>query len=98
MFTEPQAFLNEITNLSFHFSFSLKLDFVHSFQETIHKMPGQAKKLKLAMVHEIIPEEIFVMILKKLDFKNLAIARGVCSKWRSVIDGFELLSLKNLCK
>ena len=61
-------------------------------------MPGQAKKLKLAMVHEIIPEEIFVMILKKLDFKNLAIARGVCSKWRSVIDGFELLSLENLCK
>lgn len=61
-------------------------------------MPGKAKKLKLAAIHEIIPEEIFVMILKKLDCESLAMARGVCSKWRNVIDGFELLSLKNLCK
>ena len=61
-------------------------------------MPGNAKKLKLAVIHEIIPEEIFVMILKKLDFKSLAMIRGVCSKWKNVIEGFELLSLKNLCK
>ena len=74
------------------------LNHPHPFQETIFKMSKQAKKLKLAAIHEIIPEEIFIMILKKLDFKNLVMARGVCLKWRNVIDGFELLSLKNLCK
>ena len=61
-------------------------------------MAGKSKKLKLAAIHEIIPEEIFVMILKKLDFKSMALARGTCTEWRNVIDGFELLSLKNFCK
>ena len=61
-------------------------------------MVRKSKKLKLATIHEIIPEEIFVMILKKLDFKSLAMARGTCTKWRNVIDGFELLSLKNFSK
>ena len=61
-------------------------------------MAGKPKELKLAAIHEIIPEEIFVMILKKLDFKSLAMARGTCTEWRNVIDGFELLSLKNFCK
>ena len=49
-------------------------------------------------IHEILPEEIFVMILKKLDFKDLAMSRGICTHWRKVIEGFELLSLKNICK
>ena len=61
-------------------------------------MAGKSKKLKLAAIHEIIPEEIFVMILKKLDFKSMALARGTCTEWRNVIDGFELLTLKNFCK
>ena len=61
-------------------------------------MAGKSKKLKLAAIHGIIPEEIFVMILKMLDFKSLAMARGTCTEWRNVIDGFELLSLKNFCK
>ena len=61
-------------------------------------MSGEAKKLKLATIHEIIPEEIFVMILKKLDFKSLTMVWDVCISWRKVIDGYKLLSLKNLCK
>ena len=61
-------------------------------------MAGKSQKLKLAAIHEIIPEEIFVMILKMLDFKSLTMARGTCTEWRNVIDGFELLSLKNFCK
>ena len=51
-----------------------------------------------AKINEPFPDEIFVMILKMLDFKTLANARNICSKWRSVIDGFGLLSLKNLRK
>ena len=61
-------------------------------------MSGEAKKLKLATIHEIIPEEIFVMILKKLDFKSLTMIRDICITWRRIVDGFELLSLKNFCK
>ena len=61
-------------------------------------MPGAIKKLKPATIHEIFPEEIFVMILKKLDYKSLAMARDACTRWRNVIDGFGLLSLKNFGK
>ena len=49
-------------------------------------------------IHEVLPEEIFVMILKKLDYNSLTISRDTCTKWRAVIDGFELLSMKNFCK
>ena len=59
------------------------------------KVPVRVEDSKLVVIHEILPEEIFVMILKMLDFKNLAMARGICSRWRKIINGFELLSLKN---
>ena len=59
---------------------------------------SQGKRIKLSAIHEVLPDEIFVMILKKLDYKSLIISRGTCKKWRSVIDGFELLSIKNFCK
>ena len=55
-------------------------------------------KIQPARINEPFPDEIFVMIFKMLDFKTLATARNVNSKWRSVIDGFGLLSLKNLGK
>ena len=57
---------------------------------------SQVKRIKLSTIHEILPDEIFVMILKKLDYKSLTISRGTCKKWRTVIDGFELLSMKNI--
>ena len=62
-------------------------------------MPREVKKTQSGTkIHEILPEEIFVMILKKLDFKDLAMSRGICTHWRKVIEGFELLSLKSICK
>ena len=57
-----------------------------------------AKEIKFVAIHEILPQEIFVKILKKIDYKSLAISRDTCTSWRNIIDGFELLSLKNLSK
>ena len=55
----------------------------------------EVKQNSTYSIHQILPEEIFVMILKKLDFESLIISRDVCKKWRNVIDGFELLSMQN---
>ena len=61
-------------------------------------MPRRARISQPSKIHEVLPEEIFVMILKKLDFKSLTMSRGICASWRRIVDGFELLSLKNFCK
>ena len=61
-------------------------------------MPRRARISQPSKIHEVLPEEIFVMILKKLDFKSLTMSRGICTSWRRIVDGFELLSLKNFCK
>ena len=49
------------------------------------------KRLKLAAIHEILPQEIIVMIFKKLGYKSLDHARDTCKHWRQVVDGFKLL-------
>ena len=49
------------------------------------------KRLKLAAIHEILPQEILVMIFKKLGYKSLNFARDSCKHWRKVIDDFNLL-------
>ena len=81
-------------------SFSCFSDFEPSTPTVPSKFSNmsQVKRIKLSAIHEILPEEIFVMILKKLDYKSLTTARDTCTKWRNVIDGFELLSMKNFCK
>ena len=68
------------------------------FEPSTFSNMSQVKRIKLSTIHEILPDEIFVMILKMLDYKSLTISRGTCKKWRTVIDGFELLSMKNFCK
>ena len=55
------------------------------------------KKCKLAPIHEVIPQEILVMILKKLCLKSIGIARGTCKKWKNVIDDFKIRQ-PYLCK
>ena len=52
----------------------------------------------MAKIHQILPEEIMVLILKKLDFQSLTIAQKVCVKWRDLIHGFDLFNLKNFGK
>ena len=49
------------------------------------------KRLKLAAIHEILPQEIIVMIFKKLGYKSLDHARDTCKHWSKVIDDFNLL-------
>ena len=49
------------------------------------------KRLKLAAMHEILPQEILVMIFKKLGYKSLDQARDTCKHWRKVVDDFKLL-------
>ena len=55
-------------------------------------MDHKSKKLKLAAIHELIPAEILVMIVKKLGFKSISFARLTCKKWKQVIDDFGLAS------
>ena len=60
-------------------------------------MDNKSKKLKLAAIHEILPTEILVMILKKLGFKSLSNAILTCREWKKVIDDFVLVK-PALCK
>ena len=53
-------------------------------------MENISKKLKLAPIHELLPTEILVMILKKLGYKSLSFARFTCKNWKKVIDEFGL--------
>ena len=43
------------------------------------------------VIHELLPTEIFVMILKKLGYKSLCNASLTCKKWKKVIDDFGLM-------
>ena len=54
-------------------------------------MDIKSKKLKIALIHEILPTEIFVIILKKLGSKSISFARLTCKKWKKVIDDFGLV-------
>ena len=49
------------------------------------------KRLKLSVIHDILPQEIIVMVFKKLGCKSLSAARDSCKHWRKVIDDFNLL-------
>ena len=53
-------------------------------------MDTKSKKLKLAAIHEILPTEIIVIILKKLGYKSVSFARLTCKKLKKVIDDFGL--------
>ena len=50
----------------------------------------QEKRIQLTSIHAILPQEIFVMILKKLGFKSVTISRRVCHYWNRIIVDFQL--------
>ena len=53
---------------------------------------AKSKKLKMSVIHEILPLEVFQkMILKKLGYKIIRVARGVCQTWKRIIDDFKLV-------
>ena len=54
---------------------------------------AQAKKFKIAPIHEILPQEILVMILKKLGYDSITVARSTCQNWKKVIDDFKLMKV-----
>ena len=61
---------------------------------------ANSKRLKTSVpvIHEILPLEVFQkMILKKLGYKSIKVARGVCQTWKKVIDDFKLVE-NALCK
>ena len=48
-------------------------------------------KLEQKVIHEILPLEVFVKVLKKLGYKNIRTAKGTCKKWVQVIQGFRIV-------
>ena len=43
------------------------------------------------VIHEVLPNEIFIMILKKLSYSSINISRETCKHWKGIIDRFELV-------
>ena len=61
---------------------------------------AEATTLNISTIHEILPTEIFVNILKRLDFKSITNAKGACKEWKKVIENFKLVeeaSMKVRC-
>ena len=56
------------------------------------------KRKRLLPIHEIIPPEVFVKILKKLAFKKIGCARGICTQWKIIIDAHFPIVKAACCK
>ena len=52
---------------------------------------AKTKVLKVKPIHDILPTEIFNMILKKLNYKSICLARVVCKQWKKVIGNFKIV-------
>ena len=48
-------------------------------------------------IHEKLPIEIFVKILRLLNFNDVCLARRTCKDWKNIIDKFELVEAAS-CK
>ena len=44
-------------------------------------------------IHEFLPVEVFVNILKKLDFKSIVVAKRICKRWKEIIEEFGLVEI-----
>ena len=51
-------------------------------------------------IHKMLPQEMFVEVIKNLDLKSVNVARRVCKDWKYIIDAYPLTKacLKNSCK
>ena len=67
------------------------VDFICTYLQDINIIMSQEKRIKSAPIHEILPQEILVKILKKLEFKSVILAGRVCKYWNRIIVGFELI-------
>ena len=60
--------------------------------QKIHSLKLQIKDLqKKIVIHEVLPKEIFVKILKRICYNSINLARGTCMHWKNVIDNFNLV-------
>ena len=58
----------------------------------MHLSSHQLEELARGIViHEVLPNEIFIMILKNLSYKSINVSRGTCKDWKDIIDRFELV-------
>ena len=48
-------------------------------------------------IHNVLPKEIFVLILKKLAYKSICASSQTCRDWYNIINDFKLIRL-SLCK
>ena len=60
------------------------------FRRPVLKM-AKAKELKLQVVHEILPKEIFEKVLKNLGLESIILAKSTCRYWRKFIIEFDLV-------
>ena len=51
----------------------------------------EAKRLKRSPIHDTLPTEIFVKILKMLGFKSIKIALATCKRWKQSINDFKIV-------
>ena len=54
---------------------------------------AEAKSIKASTIHKILPLEVFVKILKKLNYKSIVVAKRTCKEWKKVIEEFKLVEL-----
>ena len=58
----------------------------------MHKLKLQNEEFgNKIMIHKLLPSEIFVKILKNLDYKSISLSRETCKHWKNIIDRFELV-------
>ena len=48
-------------------------------------------KLEITEINQVLPTEILMKILQRLDIPSLCVARQTCKRWKEIIDGFELV-------
>ena len=54
---------------------------------------GEMMNASTSTIHEFLPVEVFVNILKKLDFKSIVVAKRICKRWKEVIEEFGLVEM-----
>ena len=54
---------------------------------------GEIMNAFTSTIHEFLPVEVFVNILKKLDFKSVVAAKRICKRWKEVIEEFRLVEM-----
>ena len=52
---------------------------------------AEENPIRLSVIHETLPTEIFVKILKLLDFREILLVRMTCRDWKLIIDIFNLV-------